>query len=424
MDIGHEFLKQLVEHLGDAVCLIDPESSALLYCNQAGLADLDSDRGGMSGRSLIELQKDIAGEAHWRSLADEIRRTGRLTFVGRHLRADGTELPVEINFSTLQYQQKDYFLAVMRNISRRMAQQAALMKRSEQLWFALNEASDGLWDWNIKTDEVFFSIQLKRMLGYGPDELKPVFSTWTENIHPEDAGRVQMVMDEHLAGLRDRYKVEYRLRNRNGHYLWVHDQGKICHWDGQGQPARAVGMVQDITERKLLEERLQQQASFDALTGLRNRRECESLLAQHVMLAARLGNPLGVCLFDVDHFKSVNDRHGHLVGDTVLSTVARRVQEAVRGSDLLFRWGGEEFLLLCPNTAEKELCFLAEKVRQALEQTPWDKIVPSLHVTASFGVAAYPHDGESPERLVMIADTALYRAKSGGRNQVACSREA
>jgi diguanylate cyclase (GGDEF)-like protein len=124
-------------------------------------------------------------------------------------------------------------------------------------------------------------------------------------------------------------------------------------------------MVQDITARKELEFQLQQLASSDTLTGLPNRRHGERFLEAELALCRRLGLPLGVCFFDVDHFKRVNDSFGHLVGDTVLKQVAEQAQASIRRSDLVCRWGGE-FVIISPNSNRAQLLQVAEKVRQAV----------------------------------------------------------
>jgi diguanylate cyclase (GGDEF)-like protein len=171
-------------------------------------------------------------------------------------------------------------------------------------------------------------------------------------------------------------------------------------------------MVQDITARKELELQLQQLASSDTLTGLPNRRHGERFLEAELALCRRLGLPLGVCFFDVDHFKRVNDSFGHLVGDTVLQQVAEQAQASIRRSDLVCRWGGEEFVIISPNSNRAQLLQVAEKVRKAVMA-----LAGTPRVTVSLGVAAFPEDGDDVEALLGVADGALYRAKTRGRNR-------
>ena len=402
----------LFDQMADAVYLIDPVTSAIVWGNRAAWAMLGLSREDVLDHSVLSLQLDVTGLPQWSEIAAAIRGQECFTFVGRHRHREGHEIHVEVNTTHFCLDGHAYFLSVARDVRRRMALEKDMQSRENQLWFALNEAADGLWDWEIATGRLFFSPQLKRMLGYSPDEMEPVLATWSDALHPDDRQVVLGILQAHLDGKRVRYEAEYRLRNRNGRYLWVHDRGRVCERDGLGAPTRAVGMVQDITARKELELQLQQLASSDTLTGLPNRRHGERFLEAELALCRRLGLPLGVCFFDVDHFKRVNDSFGHLVGDTVLQQVAEQAQASIRRSDLVCRWGGEEFVIISPNSNRAQLLQVAEKVRKAvmvLAGTP--------RVTVSLGVAAFPEDGDDVEALLGVADGALYRAKTRGRNR-------
>jgi len=240
----------LFEHMADAVYLLDPDTSNIVWGNRAAWASLGLTPEAVLDHSVLSLQMDVTDAPQWSEIAAVIRQSECFTFVGRHRHALGHEVAVEVNTTRFTDNGREFFLSVARDITRRLALEVDLKKRENQLWFALNEAMDGLWDWDVLTGEVFFSPQLKRMLGYGPDEMAPSLATWTQNIHPDDALRVQHLLGEHLAGKRVRYQAEYRLRKRTGQYLWVHDQGKVCERDAQGAPTRLVGMVQDVTRQR------------------------------------------------------------------------------------------------------------------------------------------------------------------------------
>lgn len=405
----------LFEHLADAVYLIDPDTSNIVWGNRKAWDSLGLRREDVVNHSVLSLQKDVHGMPQWSEIAAAIRATDSFRFIGRHRHQDGHEVEVEVLTNHLVLDGRSYFLSVARDITNRVAQQTDSQDREKQLWFALNEASDGLWDWDMVTDHLFFSPQLKRMLGYGPDEMAPTFNTWSDNVHPEDRPRVMAVLEEHLQGKRVRYDAEYRIRNRNGHYLWVHDRGRVCERGPDGRPCRAVGMLQDTSDRKQLELQLQELASLDALTGLANRREGTLFLNAQIELCQRLQLPLGLAMIDVDHFKVVNDEHGHRAGDRVLRSVGQVMRDAVRGSDLVCRWGGEEFVLIAPNTLWGEMAQLGEKVRAAVERAL------SQHrpaVSVSVGVTSASGACLDLGHLVDRADSALYRAKINGRNRV------
>lgn len=423
-DGSYPLLESVFNALPDSVFLIDPDTSRIVYCNRAAWAGLGYDGpGDLLDHSVLSLQKDVIGSEQWRSIAAEICSRSPYVFIGRHRHRQGWELPVEVYTSCFSFQGQDYFLSVARDITNRTQLERELSARDTQLRFALNEASDGLWDWEIASGEVFFSPQLKRMLGYGPEELEARFSSWSDNIHPDDADWVRAVLEDHLGGQRERYEAEYRLRNRNGHYLWVHDRGRVCERDADGRPLRVVGMVQNVTDRKNLELRLHKLASHDSLTGLLNRRESEIILNTQIRLCERLELPLGICLFDLDNFKMINDVYGHLRGDQVLTSVSQLFSQHIRSADYLFRWGGEEFLLVCVDTSLEQLWQRVEQLRVLLASQSWDFLPDTASVTASFGIAVFPHHGNNARDLFIAADAALYHAKSGGRNRVegACS---
>lgn len=163
---------------------------------------------------------------------------------------------------------------------------------------------------------------------------------------------------------------------------------------------------------------LEQLSATDALTGIGNRRQFECRLTEEFRRACRYDDPLSLLLLDIDHFKSVNDRHGHLVGDAVLVEVARVIQRAIRDTDLVARYGGEEFAVLLPRTHLAGAITVAERVRtelQLLEPIPGSE----RRVTASFGLAARPGTQLSrPTQLFEAADSALYRAKREGRDRI------
>lgn len=412
---GLQQLETLFDQLADAVYLLDPDTSHIVWCNRKGWESLGLSQHEVVNHSVLSLQKDVHGMPHWAEIAQAIRATDCYRFNGRHRHQDGHEVVVEINTTHFQMDGRTYFLSVARDITNRVAQEAESHARERQLWFALNEASDGLWDWDLGTGQLFFSPQLKRMLGYGPDEMAPVLETWSDNVHPEDKAHVMASLQEHMDGKRERYEAEYRLRNRNGHYIWVNDRGRVCGFTPDGAPARVVGMVRNISDQKELELRLQDMAAHDALTGLPNRREGMRFLDAQASLCQRLGLPLAVAFIDIDAFKSVNDRHGHHAGDGVLRRVAELLQSEVRGSDLICRWGGEEFVLIAPGARVEGLRPLSEKLRErvASAMASWE-----IPVSVSVGVAAAESSGLDVPQLLAAADAALYRAKLNGRNRV------
>lgn len=409
-------LVQLYDHMVDAVYLIDPETSNIIWCNRAGYEELGFQKDELLNHSVLSLQKDVTGLPQWQEVAEVVRKSDYFTFVGRHLHKKGGEIAVEVNTTHFTINDHSYFLSIARNINRRLALEKDLSTRNDRIWFALNEASDGMWEWEVATGYVYFSPQLKQMLGYGPDEMEPIVDTWAKNIHPEDLERVTQILQDHLADKRRNYEAEYRLRNRNGHYIWVHDRGQVCQRNEDGEPTHVVGMVQNITERKKLQFQLEELAANDVLTKLPNRREGQAQAEQQLAIAHRIQQPLSIAVVDFDHFKQINDLYGHQKGDEALIFGAQLFKQTLRSSDLIYRWGGEEFVIILPATDQQQAEKVTSILHRAFAQANWEPLGIEP-VTLSLGVATYPNDGDDFNSLLKEADMAVYRAKEKGRNQ-------
>jgi len=174
-------------------------------------------------------------------------------------------------------------------------------------------------------------------------------------------------------------------------------------------------------QAQLLEaqEALRDQATRDALTRIWNRGSILDILARETTRAQREKRPMGVVMMDIDHFKSINDTHGHLAGDEALKETAFRVSGAMRSYDSFGRYGGEEFLFVVPGCDDKNLMLYAERLRSVIESTPYRLVSHDVTITASFGATALmPGDLATPDQLIRAADLALYQAKRSGRNCV------
>ncbi len=181
----------------------------------------------------------------------------------------------------------------------------------------------------------------------------------------------------------------------------------------------AVGYAAPVLAHLHTLERAESRAATDALTGLPNRRAVDTVLPLLLARAARHREPLAAVMLDIDHFKAINDRWGHDRGDEVLAHVAAQLRATVRASDFVGRSGGEEFLLLLPQTDLAQAGVVAEKVRGAVAATTFSEL--DVRVTASLGVAVFPDHGTTEAELLRAADAAMYRAKGLGRNGVACA---
>ncbi|MEW6347852.1 MAG: GGDEF domain-containing protein [Thermodesulfobacteriota bacterium] len=201
-----------------------------------------------------------------------------------------------------------------------------------------------------------------------------------------------------------------------GLYLW-----KVMIDVGRAEKEREK-LVEDLVEAR---DALKFQATHDGLTGLWNRTAVIEALAVELARAGRDPHPLAVIMADLDHFKSVNDRHGHLVGDAVLVEAARRILASVRPYDTVGRYGGEEILVVLPGCNGDAARTCAQRIRAAISDVPIQALQRSISVSVSLGIAATAHPWETdPDSIIQAADTALYQAKSAGRNCVVIATDA
>ena len=181
-------------------------------------------------------------------------------------------------------------------------------------------------------------------------------------------------------------------------------------------------LVQEIDVRKKAENSLAEAARTDSLTGIFNRRAIWEQLEYHIVLFRRYQTPFTLLMCDLDHFKPVNDTYGHDIGDIVLVKTAEKLRESCRNQDFVSRWGGEEFLILLPNTDIQGGAIAAEKIRQKISEQPFEINDQKLVITVSIGIAAYV-EGLSIDDCIKQADSAMYQAKREGRNRVAVSSD-
>jgi diguanylate cyclase (GGDEF)-like protein/PAS domain S-box-containing protein len=208
---------------------------------------------------------------------------------------------------------------------------------------------------------------------------------------------------------------ESQIYRKNGDIIWISENARVIV-DDAGRLQGYEGTVEDITERKLYQSRIEQQANFDVLTGLANRSLLQDRLRQAILTAANYNTRLAVAFIDLDRFKFINDTLGHHVGDELLKTMASRFQACVQERDTVARLGGDEFVLLLnsPGSAD-EVRVVLERMLATVTQ-PWMTEHGEYQVTCSIGVALYPDDGSDAQTLLKHADSAMYRAKDSGRN--------
>jgi len=328
----------------------------------------------------------------------------------------------------------------------------SLKDSEDRFKLAIKAVGDGVWDWNINTGEIYFSDRWKSMLGFKSNEIEHTFYAWQQLIHPDHLGKMLMTWIHYMEGTLDHFQLEYKMKTKDGPYIWVKSQG-VNQLDENGNPCRMAGCHTDINQQKIVEnelekyhehleqlvadrtrelaqanESLRRLATLDGLTGLPNRRTFDNTLMHEWERCKQENIPLAVIMIDVDYFKTYNDTFGHQAGDEVLKKVAAAFNKTLkRPTDFVARYGGEEFSMVLPMADTSGAQKMAEEARLAVElltiKTANQKISP--YVTVSLGVAVCIPDTNNDvinfDTLLHAADDALYEAKESGRNRSSLS---
>jgi diguanylate cyclase (GGDEF)-like protein/PAS domain S-box-containing protein len=298
---------------------------------------------------------------------------------------------------------------------------AAARHSAERLGLALEGSGQALFDWDIANNRMHYSARASTLRG-GPNEESDVTpEELRQFVHPDDLGPLLARLQDAIRGATPVYEAEFRIRHRDGQWVWIRGRGRVVERDAAGRALRLVGTDADISREKAAEEQLRQRAEIDALTGLPNRALFNDRLAGAIERARRNDVSLALLFVDVDHFKSVNDSGGHEAGDALLKIAAERLVASVRSVDTVARLAGDEFTvilegLLDPGDAEA----VATKLLEAL-RTPMRVGDALRHVSISIGLAFLEPGESDPASLLRRADEALYEAKRSGRDRYAMS---
>jgi diguanylate cyclase (GGDEF)-like protein/PAS domain S-box-containing protein len=315
-------------------------------------------------------------------------------------------------------------LALERSIRYAISHQQALedLARSEARYaLAARAVNDGIWDWDLQTDAVYFSPRWHAVLGRAESEEGWHPSTWFDLVHPDDLSGLDVAIESHLSGRTSLLQSKHRMRHADGTWRWVLARGMAIR-DGNGEATRMAGSLSDINERLRAERQLQHDALHDSLTGLPNRALFMDRLERAIIRHDRDSAAGCAVLFvDIDRFKLVNDSFSHTVGDRLLVALAARIADVLRPGDTVARIAGDEFTILLDDLESLHPAqagmLVAARVQRALGE-PFHVDSHHLFVTGSIGIAV-PTPGVSAADVLRNADIAMYEAKRRGRDSCA-----
>ncbi len=530
--------RRIIDTADEGFWMIDRERRTV-DVNDALCQILGYARSEMLGRAPTDFA-DEENRAVFRAQMSRIEKTYHRDYEITLTRRDGSRVPVFFHATTHRDAngKAERAFAFVSDLSESKRVEAAL-KASEARWqFALEGLDQGVWDWNMEADTVYFSPGWKAMLGYGDDEIGNHFDEWRGRVHEEDLPKAYATLKAHFRGERPLYEVEHRMRCKDGSWKWILTRGKVMERFPDGKPKRMIGTHADVTEHRMREEKLRQAAAVfestvegvmvtdaanrivainraftditgygesevlglspallqsgrhdadfyqamweelgsrgswrgeiwnkrksgaaypqwltisvildehntishyvgvfsdiskikrseeelnrlayhDALTGLPNRLLLLDRISHAIRRAGRSGAHFALLFIDLDRFKNINDTLGHQVGDELLMAVADRILKRLRAEDTLSRLGGDEFILLMEEISnEQQAAHLARELLRLLGK-PYHIAGHDIFLSASIGISLHPEDGADAESLIKHADTAMYRAKEGGRN--------
>lgn len=406
-------LEKAVETMQLGVTITDT-NGRILYTNPA-----DAKMHGYTVAELIgqEVRLFAPGGAAKPLSREDLARMTSWRRETTNARKDGSTFPCHLMSDVVRDRSGEIIgvVTACEDITQRKAAEAALRESEERYALAASGATDGIWDWNLRTGVLYFSPRWKGVLGYGDEEIGRVAEEWFKRIHPDDLPRVKVELATHLQARTPHLETEHRLLHKDGTYRWVLVRGLAVR-DEHGDAYRMAGSLTDVSDRKQAEEQLIHDALHDPLSGLPNRAFFITLLDRAIKRTRRRNDYLFAVLFvDLDRFKLVNDSLGHGVGDQLLVAISQRLNSCLRPGDVVARLGGDEFTILLDDIRDvNDATRVAERVQIELKE-PFVFEGHEVFTSASIGIALSTAAHERPEYFLRDADTAMYRAKARGK---------
>lgn len=349
--------------------------------------------------------------------ADAVHEAREWTLV----RKDGSQLTVNMLATVLLDEHGLWVghLAICLDVTEQKRAYEALAARDRLLKKLSAHVPGGIFQFILEPNDVsrfiYASDGIRDIYEIEPGVLQQDARKVFERIHPQDVERVRESIRLSTLQL-SHWREEYRVQLPHRGLRWV--RGEATPEELAGGGTLWHGYVSDISDLKRVEEELRALSITDSLTGIHNRRYFQDRLKAEMIRVKRASGALSVIMFDIDHFKRINDQHGHAVGDEVLKELCRRISQRLRRTDVFCRLGGEEFVVLCANTDGSQAFNVALELWQALRSAPMEGVGT---VTASFGVASWRVE-EGVDGLLLRADSGVYAAKQAGRDRVEAER--
>ena len=409
--VSKSYLNNIVSSMLDSLIVITTDGT-IQKVNQATLKML-----GYKESELINQNISLILADGFIKLASEFPQNFLGNWEITYLTKKRKKIPVAFSSSLLFNEGGDVqgIVCVAKDITEKYTAEKALRESEERYALASRAANDGLWDWNLNSNQIYFSPRWKSMLGYEDKQISSNPEEWFSRVHPDYIEQLTQQIIIHIQNNISHFEMRYPILCKDGHSRWMLCRG-IAVEDEQRKVYRIVGSQTDITQSTLAEEKLRHDALHDSLTGLPNRNFFLKQLEKSLKISKENRDYCFAVLFlDLDRFKVINDSLGHLVGDELLIEFVNRIKQCLKVEYKLARLGGDEFVILMEAIQDiEEATKFADRLQTQLEK-PFKLGKYEVFITASIGIVLNIEKYQQIEDILRDAHTAMYQAKASGK---------
>ncbi|ADZ90093.1 GGDEF and EAL domain-containing protein [Marinomonas mediterranea] len=392
------------------VCITSPQGD-IRFCNLAFADLLHRSIEGLLDTSLEQLQLEAGNDDFIKQIDTSNPNASKKYEIWYLENAQSEPIYFEIHSAKIS-EGHIYFAQPVTHFKEK---EYELVEADARMNEALKVTNIGVWEWDIEKDVWFATPSYFTMLGYSPIDGLGDRQKELAKIHPDDREDVLNTIKSVLNGARTSYHYQCRICHANGAYRWIGVRCTVTEMNDDGKPSRMLGVRIDIDALKKTQQQVEWLAKHDSLTQLPNRASLFDFFQKCIDHGT---DRMALLFVDLDRFKNVNDTLGHRIGDQLLVAVAKRMLSTIAEGSCVVRQGGDEFIILLPNTSESDAQKVATDLRMALSKR-FQLEQHQLIITPSIGISLYPKDGRDLDTLYKRADTAMYRAKQSGRNRFA-----
>ncbi|MDQ2819862.1 MAG: diguanylate cyclase [Pseudomonadota bacterium] len=405
-----------LDAVSEAVVVVDTATWCIAQANAPATVIFDLDVGNTGATRFEHIRLHLRGCDGEIPSAASLMQPNLQACEYRLVRHHKDTLSFDLRVSKVSVESGQLLVLVFRDLSERVHAASELRAASSRCGITFSQAATGLA--HVSLDCTWSKVNLRLLDITGYEEAELLGMSVSEVTHPDDISNETLAYRQLLLGELPYYTREKRYVRKDGQSIWVSVTTSVAR-NSAGRPQYFIGMVEDISERKQIEERVQYMATHDGMTGLPNRHGLQIHLEKILQDARRNRRQVGVVFVDMDKLKRINDTLGHEQGDLALKEFSRQLRAQMRSGDMVARIGGDEFLIVFDNvTVRTDMTAILDRILLSMSEAgakAGDATAPSC----SIGISVFPTDGEDARTLMRNADQAMYRAKQDGGGRYA-----